>query len=163
MKRDHYVAMINFCRARPFLLHFTTLLCRALPWLVSALYATCAFRLAFSGDHRLLLYLALPFFVLVLTSLLPHVIPRQRPYEIYDFEPLLPHEGGASFPSRHSASAAIIALATCRLSLILGLLSLVLALVIGLTRIVSGVHALRDVVGGFALAFAAALAAFFLF
>ena len=72
-----------------------------------------------------------------------------RPYEKYDITPIFPKNTvGKSFPSRHTASAAVIAGAFLYVSLPLGAVFLVIALLIAASRVVGGVHFTRDVAAG---------------
>ena len=70
---------------------------------------------------------------------------------------------GKSFPSRHTVSAFIIAMAFLYVNTNLGIIMLCLATAIGLTRILSGVHFVRDVVGGAAIGIFIGIIGFFIF
>ena len=78
---------------------------------------------------------------------------RERPYEIYNYEPLLSHKSGQSFPSRHTLSAVIIALVCYDIHMILGIVMLVLACIIALSRIIAGLHHISDVIVAIIFAF----------
>lgn len=73
----------------------------------------------------------------------------QRPYEVYDFKPLLPKDTkGKSFPSRHMFSIYVIAATVAHFypeaCIGLGFAGIVL----GVIRVITGVHFPRDVVAG---------------
>ena len=55
---------------------------------------------------------------------------------------------GKSFPSRHTASAFIIAMAFLSVNLRLGIFALVVAVMIEFSRILAGAHYVHDVVAG---------------
>ena len=77
------------------------------------------------------------------------LINSKRPYEVYSFyiEPPRSKKGEAH-PSRHCYSAAVIATLSWLLSPWLTLGVGVLAAVIAVTRVVTGVHFVRDVLAG---------------
>ena len=85
---------------------------------------------------------------LLASSLLRKKINRKRPYEQLAIRPLLDKKGGKSFPSNHTASAFVLAATTFRLSVILGCVMLLLAIITGLSRIAAGLHWPEDVLCG---------------
>ena len=98
----------------------------------------------------------MPAGVLVLVTVLRKLFKRQRPYEIFSTPPLFEREGkGDSFPSRHTASAFIIAMGGFLLSIWLGTALLITAAMIGAARVLAGVHYISDVLAGAVLAVAA--------
>ncbi len=104
-----------------------------------------------------------PLAVLVFVTLLRYIVNAKRPYELYDYEPVVNKKTkGKSFPSRHTACAFIIAMAFLYIQLELGIIMLVLAVLIGLTRILSGVHFIRDVIGGALIGIIPGIICFFL-
>ncbi len=107
--------------------------------------------------------LIVPLFVLILVTLMRYLINAKRPYEVYEYTPVV-HKNtkGKSFPSRHTASAFIIAMAFLYLKFELGIVMLVLATCIAVTRVVSGAHFIRDVVGGALISILIGLLGFFL-
>lgn len=72
-----------------------------------------------------------------------------RPYEVYSIKPLVKPSGrGESFPSRHSASAFVIAMAMLYINHLLGVIFLMLATIVALSRFFGGVHFLKDIFVG---------------
>ena len=95
--------------------------------------------------------LAVPAAVYVLGTLLRAAINRPRPYEALNFTPLFPKDTkGQSMPSRHCFSAAAIAGAAWYVFQPWGLALAVLAVVIAVCRVVTGVHYVSDVLAGLA-------------
>ena len=78
---------------------------------------------------------------------------RQRPYQKYCIRPLFQNKLGQSMPSRHTASAIAIAIAGYIVSPIIGYVLGFIAGIIGLSRIVSGVHYISDVLFALFLSF----------
>ena len=91
----------------------------------------------------------------VVGTALRAAINRPRPYTKYGFVPLFPKDKtGQSMPSRHCFSAAAIAATVWYVLPPLG----VLAVIIAVSRVVTGVHFVSDVLAGlaFGLVFAVA-------
>lgn len=104
-----------------------------------------------------------PLGVLVVVTLLRYIVNAKRPYEKYNYTPVVKKDTkGKSFPSRHTASAFIIAMAFLYIQTSLGVIMLVLATIIAITRVLSGVHFVRDVVGGAAISIITGILCFFL-
>lgn len=92
-----------------------------------------------------------------------YVFPSMRPFERLDGEmvKLFDHGGNDSFPSGHATFFSALAMATYfyhkKIALLLG----IGAIVIGVTRIISGVHFPIDILGGFFLGVGIALTSYF--
>ncbi len=101
------------------------------------------------GSEVFLRFTLIPFGTFVLTTVVRAIINAQRPYEKYDFTPVVRKQTkGKSFPSRHTVSAFIIAMAFMYIEVKLGIIMLVIAALIGMTRVLCGVHFIRDVISG---------------
>lgn len=157
MTADRYRAVIGWFRARPAAKRLLRAASLGAVTAVYLLYVGLAFRLALQRDPLLWPFLAVPAGVFVLGTLLRQAIDRPRPYETLAFTPLFPKDTrGQSFPSRHCFSAACIAVAAVRVSPVCALILGVLALLIALTRVLSGVHYISDVLAGLVFGAAAA-------
>ena len=96
------------------------------------------------------IYLFIPASGFVILSFLRKKINAPRPYEEWDIKPLLDRDSpGQSMPSRHVFSATIISMACLHASLSVGVISLVLSALLGLVRVLGGVHFPKDVVVGY--------------
>lgn len=93
-----------------------------------------------------------PLSAFIMVEIIRHFYSRPRPFEVLKFQPLIDHETGKSFPSKHATSALVIALSLCPLFPIFGAIMIINAVIVGLTRILSGIHYPSDVIGGFILA-----------
>ena len=99
---------------------------------------------------QVLIYVFIPASGFVILSLLRKKINASRPYEEWDIKPLLDRDSpGQSMPSRHVFSATIISMACFHASLSIGIILLVLSALLGLVRVLGGVHFPRDVVVGY--------------
>lgn len=89
----------------------------------------------------------------VLVTVLRRLIAAPRPFEVYQFTPMLGrHRPGLSFPSRHIYSATVITVASVwvfgwQTVYFNGLITLLLAV----ARVIGGVHFIRDVLAGAAI------------
>ncbi|MBV8717843.1 MAG: phosphatase PAP2 family protein [Chloroflexi bacterium] len=85
---------------------------------------------------------------------LERVLSRPRPFVELAFEPLLPHAADSSFPSDHTlvGVALVGALAFARPRI--GLWLLAWALLVGIARVVAGLHFATDIIGSALLALA---------
>lgn len=90
-----------------------------------------------------------PLCTFMIVSVFRKVFNAQRPYEKYNITPLVAKDKkGQSFPSRHVASGFIIAMAFLYVDLITGIIFLTISLIIAVTRVLAGVHFIKDVVAG---------------
>lgn len=89
---------------------------------------------------------AVPF---VIVTVLRKLINAPRPYELYDFYIEKPKDKkGQSFPSRHVFSAFVIATLAWELSPILSLILMLVGAVLAVSRVLLGLHFVRDVLAG---------------
>ena len=95
-------------------------------------------------------YILVPAFGFVLLTLVRKWINQPRPYEAWKIVPLLDKDSsGNSMPSRHVFSATIISMACVHANLPAGLMLLVLSALLGLVRVLGGVHYPKDVLVGY--------------
>lgn len=95
-------------------------------------------------------YILVPTFGFVLLTLVRKWINQPRPYETWGIVPLLDKDtSGHSMPSRHVFSATIISMSCLHTNPHVGLILLVLSALLGLVRVLGGVHYPKDVVVGY--------------
>ena len=88
----------------------------------------------------------------ILVSVIRKCIDAKRPYEKYNIKPLFIKETkGESMPSRHVFSITIIAMCWLYVSVPVGIIMLMLVAIMATSRVLAGVHFVRDVVVGFAV------------
>ena len=146
---DHIAANIE---NKPFLLRllraFNRFMTVVMPMIYLTLLATTYLQEGL-GKH-VLIYVFVPASGFVILSLLRKKINAPRPYEIWEIVPLLDRDSpGQSMPSRHVFSATIISMACLHASLSLGVILLVFSALLGLVRVLGGVHFPEDVVVGY--------------
>lgn len=116
------------------------------------------------GSGMFLRFTLIPLGTFLFVTALRAIINAPRPYEVYDYTPVVRKATkGRSFPSRHTASAFIIAMAFLYVQASLGVIMLCVALGIAIVRVVAGVHFVRDVIGGAAIAVLIGTFGFFVF
>jgi len=74
-----------------------------------------------------------------------------RPFETMPFVTSVFHETGYAFPSSHAAIFSALAFSIFFMHKKAGIVFMALALIIGVSRIVAGVHFPVDILGGFLL------------
>ena len=136
----------------PFLLRllrtFNRFMTVVMPIVYLTLLATTYFQEGL--EKQVGIYLFIPASGFVILSFLRKKINAPRPYEEWDIKPLLDRDSpGQSMPSRHVFSATIISMACLHASLSVGVILLVLSALLGLVRVLGGVHFPKDVVVGY--------------
>ncbi len=148
MNEKQYQTMLKWCRTNKTKEKILTLLCRYSPISVIIIYVSLILFLAFKQDLRIYKVLFYPFLTLITITIMRKTYSSPRPSDVYNIEPLISHHKGESFPSRHTGSAVIIAFSCLYISIPLGILCFIIALYVGISRIVAGVHFVKDVLGG---------------
>ena len=131
------------------LLSFNRLMTVAMPLVYLTLLVTTYLQLGLG--QQVVVYLLVPATGFVILSLFRKKINHPRPYETWDIHPLLDKDSsGQSMPSRHVFSATIISMACLHASLPVGLACLLFSALLGLVRVLGGVHYPKDVLVGYA-------------
>lgn len=121
-----------------------------LPLAVLISYPLLLLYLMITGSYKLLQCVTVPLGVFVTVTLIRKFVDAQRPYEKLGTEPLIKKDTkGLSFPSRHTASAAVIAMTFLFVNVPLGIAFLIAAALIAVSRVLAGVHFPRDVLAAF--------------
>lgn len=123
---------------------------KALVALIALAYLASIVLLAVRGEVLAVIRVVLvPAFTFALVTYLRNRWDTERPYERYPIDPIIhKDERGRSMPSRHVASAVIIACALAWQHMDWGVLAFAACAVVAFTRIVGGVHYPRDVAVG---------------
>ena len=159
MTAQRYQAIFDWFRARPAALRALGYAQKISVLGVYLVYGAVLAVTLWQRSGQFWRVLAVPAAVYVLGTLLRTAINRPRPYEALNFTPLFPKDTkGQSMPSRHCFSAAAIAAAVWYVLPPLGAVLAVLAVIIAVSRVVTGVHFVSDVLAGlaFGLVFAVA-------
>ncbi|NMB15461.1 MAG: phosphatase PAP2 family protein [Gallicola sp.] len=133
-----------------------------IPRLVYISYPLLLLFLIFTKDERAVKVLLVPFAAFLFTTIIRKVKNEPRPYEKYTIRPLIPREKkGESFPSRHTLSILIIAMAFLYINTALGILFLLLGVLLGIVRVAAGIHFPRDVIAAALISLVFGLIGFF--
>ena len=120
-----------------------------LPLYVFANYPILLFYTFFWRKNTFLETLVVPAAVFALITVLRKIIKRQPPYDCFEVAPVIPKKSEPdSMPSRHTASAFIIAMTVLSINTYAGIFYIIIALLISLSRIFAGVHYISDVIVG---------------
>ena len=138
---------------RPFLLSllrtFNRFMTVVMPIVYLTLLATAYLQEGLG--KQVLMYVFIPVSGFVILSFLRKKINAPRPYEVWEIVPLLDRDSpGKSMPSRHVFSATIISMACLHASLTMEMICLTLSALLGLVRVLGGVHYPKDVLVGYA-------------
>lgn len=151
MNEQRYRAVIGWFQAHPAAKGALYLVSRGAVAAVYLLYGLLLLWLAAWHRERLLPAIVIPAAAFWAGSALRARVDRPRPYTALGYRPLFPKaEAGRSMPSRHCFSAAAIAVAAWHCSAPLGAALAVLAGLIAVSRVVTGVHYISDVLAGLA-------------
>ena len=103
--------------------------------------------------ERVYYVIIVPFLIFLVTTVVRDAINAPRPYEKYDIVPVFPKSTkGHSCPSRHTACAFAVAFAWLWTMPAVGIVLLVAAVLVAVSRPLCGVHFPLDVVFGFVIA-----------
>lgn len=132
-----------------YILHF---IYKVLPMVMFVAYPSLLLYAVFRRPDALYKLISVPLCVFLGVTALRVIVNEQRPYEKYG-KPSVFHKTtkGKSFPSRHTASAFIIAMAFLYINVPLGILAMIFAFLIEISRILAGAHYVHDVAAGMAI------------
>ena len=150
--QEWYGHVASNIKNKPFLLRslraFNRFMTVVMPMIYLTLLATTYLQEGLG--KQVLVYVFIPASGFVILSFLRKKINAPRPYKEWDIKPLLDRDSpGQSMPSRHVFSATIISMACLHASLSVGVILLVLSALLGLVRVLGGVHFPKDVVVGY--------------
>lgn len=141
--------IVNRIKARPNIAKLIIALNQSITTLVYILYPVILLMLIYKKDTRFWFLFVVPMISFVILSVFRKKLNAPRPYEVFDYEPILKKETeGASFPSRHVFSIFVISSGIFYIQPILGSVLLVFGVILALCRFLGGVHFLRDVIAG---------------
>lgn len=149
MTQEGYIATVKYLTERPHLLKAAIITQKVCEIAVYILYPAFLLYLAIKHNDFFIRSAAVCAGGFLAVSFVRRRINAKRPYERFGFTPLIKKDKkGCSFPSRHTFSAAIIAVNIGVYCLPLGIAVGVAALIIAFLRVVLGVHFIKDVVFG---------------
>ena len=155
MSKEQYLYIIRWAEAKPLRKKVLCRLNQFVPVLLAGIYMMCLVLCFFVYPVFLIRLIIRPALCFLSVTVLRYILKFPRPYDVYGFVPICGYHPGKnrSFPSRHAASAAIIALEIFHLWTSLGIFLIILALFIGALRILCGNHFVKDVLAAYVIAF----------
>ena len=164
MTEEKYKRMLRWVKSRKGLTKAAVISGKIITYGVYAVYPLLLIYLLLTQDPRGYRYLIVPAISFVVLSLVRHVLNFERPYEKFHIEPLYPKATqGKSFPSRHTFCAFIIAVATFYIYPAAGIVIALAGLILAISRVLCGVHFIRDVVAGMVCGLSFGIIGFYLF
>lgn len=149
MNRNNYERITGFFKNNKTANTALKIVYKYLPLLIFILYPIGIVWVFFKQSEIFFQFVLVPLGVFLMVTALRKLINEQRPYERYRIEPVFAkNTKGKSMPSRHTASAFIISMAMLRINLYLGIGFLAVSFVIMFSRVLAGVHYIRDVFVG---------------
>jgi len=105
-------------------------------------------RLTFNQKKQFIaLAVAGAIFSLILAEIGKHLHSDPRPFVVGHFTPYFPHGNDNGFPSDHTLLTAFLAFTVWRYSKRAGWALLGVSVLVGLCRMIAGVHHLQDIIG----------------
>lgn len=96
-----------------------------------------------------LVLVLVPAVSLVVISIFRRIYNAKRPYEVYEFAPLIAKDTkGKSFPSRHVFSIFVIGSTLLWYQVVLGGFIMLMGCILAVIRVITGVHFPKDVICG---------------
>ena len=150
MKQESYVKVSEFVRR---FRYGEAIVKYENSWLTRIVYVAFLVFLAillWQRDERIVRVVLVCGVSFILVSVFRKVYDAERPYTLYDFEPIVKkNKTGHSMPSRHVFSGAIIAMAFLYVLPLCGALIFVCTVLMCFGRVIAGVHFPKDVIVGF--------------
>lgn len=147
--------LFSFAHRSPFLDGFVVFLASYLPILIVFGILFFVFRSSSSWKKRFFLLLLLALSAVIARGILTEVIrffyERPRPFEFLQISPLFSKES-FSFPSGHIAFLFALSFIVFFFHRRWGVVFLALSLLVGIARVVAGVHFPSDILGGIIVA-----------
>ena len=140
-----YQKVLSFIRNHHDLEIIMIFIIQYFPYIPFIIYPCVLFYLFITKHSLFLVTLLKPLIAFLFVTIFRKIVNRPRPYESMDIQPLVGHKKGESFPSRHAVSAMIIALVCLDIHVLLGMILLVVAIIICISRIIAGIHYVSDV------------------
>lgn len=142
-----YKQLNDFIWKHPFIkgcIHFISRFC---PYMIIIFYSLFLLKIYIEWQSQLFYFIRHPLYSVLVVLIIKLLINRQRPMQKYNIKPIDDtKKTNYSFPSIQVAFAVSVALTVIKYGPNMGLLLSTLAIAITITRFLSGIHYLSDVV-----------------
>ncbi|MCI6018158.1 MAG: phosphatase PAP2 family protein [Clostridiales bacterium] len=165
MKKETYEKIIRYFEASKMRSLLLEGVAEILPLTMALIYGCLCFVLLINKNPIVWRFAAVPAIVFIFVTAFRTVVDRKRPYAKLGFVPFLKYKEkkGKSFPSRHTASAFIIAFACFYFNAAAGIVMLFAAAAVAASRVLTGMHYISDVIAGIVISMAAAWLGYYVF
>ena len=149
MDKKQYIKVMDFVRSYKYGIRAIYIAGRAITYLTAVIYLLTIALLVYKEDMRFIRVIAVPAASFTALSVFRTKYNAIRPYEKYNFKPLIPKDThGKSFPSRHVFSIFICAGAASYIYPLPGTVIYIMGIMLAVIRVISGVHFPKDVIAG---------------
>ena len=163
MKKETYIKITGLIRDDKRKIKLVRIINQLLTGFVFLLYPLFLFLLLVQRNPFLIRAVFVPAISFVAVSVFRHILNVPRPYEKFDIPPAIKKEThGNSFPSRHVFSVFIIAITIFYVYPYIGILLFIIGILLGITRVIGGVHEPRDIIAGALIGILSGLIGFYL-
>lgn len=146
MTEEHFKRMTDCIRKRKIMVVILSGLDKMITAITFLCYPLLLGYLFIEKDPFLFQAVVVPAASFVIVTLFRKMYNAKRPYEVYDFEPVIQKNTlGKSFPSRHVFSIFIIAMTFFQVEPDLGMWFMIAGAMLGVLRVFGGVHFIKDV------------------
>ncbi len=149
MNQQQYSSMLNYMHSHSALSKLAVYFSKGITYVAYAFYPLLILFLFVSKNPNRFSCLLVPAVGFVALSIFRALLNSPRPYEKYDIPPLYNKATrGKSFPSRHTFCVFIIAVTAFFINCWLGIIFFVLGILLSFSRVLCGVHFIKDVLAG---------------
>lgn len=151
MNRKTYIEMTSLFRNHPKMAKVIHILNKMITGILFLAYPVLILYYFSIRNDAVIRMILVPLDGFIIVTVFRYLVNRQRPYEKFQIPSVIPKDTkGKSFPSRHVFSAFIISMTYLVYSpwQLIGIGMLVLSCILGIIRVVSGVHFISDVIAG---------------
>lgn len=156
MKGEQYKEMTTYIKETPSKSNIIKTIHDILPLIIMAFYPIQLLYLLFKDGFfngitspEFLKFAIVPFVVLFFTITIRYIFNTKRPYEMFSFTPVAKRtKEGHSFPSLETALSFVIGIGFLYLNTGVGTIMIIMATIVGLIKILSGMHFIKDVLFG---------------
>lgn len=158
-----YINMVSFFKRNKLCNSILKFCYNFLPFVMFLSYGVLAVFMLFSDAKTFARITLSPMTVFAIITVFRKIFNRARPYEKFATPSVFGKDkSGESMPSRHTACAFIIAMAFMYVSIPLGIAYLIISFFIMVSRVLSGVHFISDVLAGMAISLLYGYLSFFI-
>ena len=163
MTEKHFRQVSDSIRSRKYGELIVNLINKLITFLVFASYPVLILYIFYCDRGDVLKCIIVPAISFAAVTMFRNIFNAKRPYEIYDFDPVIKKDTSAhSFPSRHVFSAFMIAMTYLVVDPRTSIDIFVMAAILGGLLVVGGVHFVKDVVSGAVIGILAGFIGYFI-